>query len=318
MPGDMQKFELTLQSGRKMPPVGLGTLAPDEGEEEVIKAVRVAIKAGYRHIDCAAIYRNERAVGSAIKSAIIEDTVRREDLFICSKLWNTCHRPDLVRTSLRKSLEDLGVQYLDLYLMHWPMAYKEGGEFHPWDENGKIIYSDVDYVDTWKALEDCVDEGLVRDIGMSNFNSKQLQRILDVARIKPSNNQLEINVHLSNEKLIEFCKSVGVTVTAFAPLGNLSVKRDHTPIIEEPVVLDIAKKKNKTAAQVALRYLIQKGVGVVPKSKTPSRIVENFQIFDFSLSDDEMKALAQLNRNIRVYDESIALEHKYYPFNEPF
>ncbi|ESP01475.1 hypothetical protein LOTGIDRAFT_176450, partial [Lottia gigantea] len=248
-----------------------------QNEDEVIDAVKAAVRAGYRHIDCAAIYRNERAVGHAIKQLIVEDVVKREDLFITSKLWNTCHRPDLVEDNLKKSLEDLGLQYLDLYLMHWPMAYKEGGEFLPRDENGKVLFSDVDYLDTWKALEDCVDQGLTLSIGCSNFNSKQLQRILDNSRIKPSNNQVEINIQNNNKKLVEYCKANDIAVTAFAPLGSPGNTSNSTPLLEDPVLKDIASKKNKTPAQVALRFLIQQGIGVLPKSVNAKRIPENFE-----------------------------------------
>ncbi|KAJ8298867.1 hypothetical protein KUTeg_022927, partial [Tegillarca granosa] len=229
MPSE-EKFDFKLQSGYAMPGVGLGTYAPKQGEEEVIAAVKTALKCGYRHLDCAAIYRNERAVGHAIKESFVENTVKREDLFICSK-------------------------YLDLYLIHWPMGYLEGGEFHPKDENGKILFSDVDYVKTWKALEDCVDEGLTRSIGLSNFNSKQIQRILDEARIKPSVVQVECTVHLNNDKLL------------------------HSSIsgLKEPVIKEISQKRNKTPSQVILRFQLQRGICVIPKSVTASRIIENFE-----------------------------------------
>ncbi|KAK0054713.1 prostaglandin-E(2) 9-reductase [Biomphalaria pfeifferi] len=143
---------IRLSSGRQIPVLGLGTCAPLQSEEEIIEAVKSALRSGYRHIDCAAIYRNERAVGHALKEAFVMGIVKREDLFITSKLWNTCHKPELVLPSLKKTLDDLGLEYLDLYLMHWPMAYKEGGEMNPLDENGKAISSDVDYIDTWQRL----------------------------------------------------------------------------------------------------------------------------------------------------------------------
>ncbi|XP_053384554.1 aldo-keto reductase family 1 member B1-like [Mercenaria mercenaria] len=300
------QFVFTLRGGLKMPALGLGTYAPKEDDDDVFNAVHTAVKVGYRHLDCAAIYRNEIAVGSAIKKLIIEGTVQREDLFITSKLWNTCHRPDLVRASLKKSLDDLGLKYLDMYLIHWPMAYKEGGEFHPRDENGKVLFSDVDYVDTWKALEDCVDEGLVRNIGVSNFSSKQLQRILDKARIKPQINQVECHLHLSNSKLQKYCQENGVVLQAYAPLGSSGNKTEPPPkCLEEPVLLEIAKAKNKTPAQVTLRYLLQRGLSLVPKSVTPQRIQENFQIFDFELSSDEEKQLQNLNKDFRMHTEDM-------------
>lgn len=310
---------LKLGSKGRVPALGFGTYAPRESEDDVYEAVRVAIKAGYRHLDCAAIYRNERAVGQAIKQTIVEDKVKREDLFITSKLWNSCHSPDLVRTSLKKSMEDLGLQYLDLYLIHWPIGLKEGGEFIPKDEKGNVLFSDVDYVDTWKAMEDCVDEGLVKHIGLSNFNSEQIQRILDVARIKPVMNQVECHIYLSQEKLIEFCKARGITVTAYSPFASPGHKTiPYTPCLQEPVIVDIAKNKQKTPAQVIIRFLLQRELVVIPKSVSPGRVIENFQVFDFELTDEEMKKILALNKNHRINTEDIALTHKYYPFNIEF
>lgn len=317
--GSKNTFVFTLRGGLKMPALGLGTYAPKENDDDVFKAVHAAVKLGYRHLDCAAIYRNERAVGSAIKKLIVEGTIEREDLFITSKLWNTCHRPDLVRMSLKKSLDDLGLKYLDMYLIHWPMAYKEGEEFHPRDDNGKVIFSDVDYVDTWKALEDCVDEGLVRNIGLSNFSSRQLQRVLDNARIKPQVNQVECHVHLAQSKLLSYCQENNVVMQAYSPLGSPGNTSEPSPsCLEEPVLLEIAKSKNKTPSQVTLRFLLQRGLSVVPKSVKPSRIQENFQIFDFELTPEEMEKLMALNKDYRINNEDIAVDHKYYTFNDPF
>ncbi|XP_041366680.1 1,5-anhydro-D-fructose reductase-like [Gigantopelta aegis] len=310
------QFELTMKSGRKMPAIGLGTYAPKESEGEVITAVKSAVRAGYRHLDCAALFRNEVAVGHAIKHLIVEGVINRQQLFISSKLWNTCHQPDLVRTSLKKTISDLGVGYLDLYLMHWPMTYKEGGDFVPRDESGKVIFSDVDFLDTWKALEDCVDEGLVHDIGVSNFNSKQVLAIQNAARIAPSNIQIEAHCWLSNVRLIEFCQSRGLTVTALSPLASPGNFQTH--LLDEKVLKDIATKKNKSPAQVALRFLLQQGVGVLPKSTNPTRIAENINIFNFELSKDEMQLLFSLNKNQRLNSEEISRDHKYYPFCEDF
>ncbi|XP_076472191.1 aldo-keto reductase 1B-like isoform X2 [Babylonia areolata] len=287
------------------------------GEEEVIQAVKAAVRCGYRHIDCAAIYRNERAVGHALKELIVEGVITREDIFVVSKLWNTCHRPDLVRPSLMKTLEDLGLKYLDLYLMHWPMAYKEGGDFLPTDENGKVLFSDVDYLETWRSMEDCVDVGLVKDIGCSNFNSKQLQRLLDEARIKPAVDQFEVNCYIGNRKLIEFCQSKDIVPTAFGPLGTPS-KDGNLGLLKEPVISELAAKYKKTPGQVALRFLVQQNITVVPKSVTPVRIEENIKVFDFELTSEEMEKLYSLNKNFRNYSEQIAVDHKYYPFWEEF
>lgn len=276
------------------------------------------MRAGYRHIDCASIYRNERAVGVALKELFVLGIVKREDLFITSKLWNTCHRPDLVLPHLEKTLEDLGLDYVDLYLIHWPMAYKEGESMSPVDENGKTLYSDVDYVDTWQAMEDCQDMGKTRDLGLSNFNSKQISRLMEKARVPPVAIQLEINCHNTNTKLIEFAKSKDLVVIAFAPLGTPSMEPPHTLLLSEPLLQDIATAHSKSPAQIAIRFLVQQGLATVPKSVSAKRIEENLQIFDFNLSPEEMIKLSSVNKSYRGYDEKIALEHKYYPFYEEF
>uniref|UniRef100_A0A2C9LFX9 NADP-dependent oxidoreductase domain-containing protein n=1 Tax=Biomphalaria glabrata TaxID=6526 RepID=A0A2C9LFX9_BIOGL len=233
------------------------------------------------------------------------------------QLWNTCHKPELVLPSLKKTLDDLGLEYLDLYLMHWPMAYKEGGEMNPLDENGKAISSDVDYIDTWQAMEDCRDMGKTLDIGLSSFNSQQIQRLLDSARIPPVAIQLEVNCYNTNKKLVEFAKSKGLVVVAFSPLGTPS-KGAEFQLLQEPVIQEIANSHKKTPAQVAIRYLIQQGLATVPKSVTARRIAENTEVFDFKLTDEEISKLETLNRNYKVYSEKIAVNHKYYPFNADF
>ncbi|XP_059157941.1 1,5-anhydro-D-fructose reductase-like [Physella acuta] len=309
---------IKLKSGHFIPVLGLGTCAPLQGEDEIIEAVKAAVRAGYRHIDCAAIYRNERAVGHALKELFVMGVVKREDLFITSKLWNTCHKPDLVLPSLKKTLDDLGLEYVDLYLMHWPMAYQEGGVLNPVDENGKAISSDVDYLDTWQALEDCRDMGKTLDIGLSNFNSQQIERVLQSARIPPVVLQIEVNCHNTNTKLIEFAKEKGLVVVAFAPLGTPSHKLDHIKLIDEPLLKELGEKHGKTPAQIAIRFLIQQGLATVPKSVTQNRIEENTKVFDFKLSEEEMTQLNGLNKNFRGYSEKIAVDHIYYPFNVEF
>lgn len=187
---------------------------------EVFQAVRDAIDAGYRHIDCAYNYLNEAEVGTGIKSKIDQGIVKREDLFVCSKLWNTFHRPDLVEPALQNSLKDLQLSYLDLYLIHFPTAFQEGGDRYPKDEQGKVVFSNVDFCDTWKAMEELVHKGLVKSIGISNFNSKQMERILACASIPPAVNQIEVHPYMSQTKLVEFCKAKNVAVTAYSPLRS--------------------------------------------------------------------------------------------------
>lgn len=194
---------IKLNNGRSIPTVGLGTWKSKPGE--VASAVKTAIQAGYRHIDCAAVYGNEKEVGEALKSCI-GSAVNREDLFITSKLWNTKHNPSDVRPALMQTLSDLGLDYLDLYLIHWPIALKDGDEPFPKDADGKLIYAYHDPYDTWQAMETLVNDGLVRAIGLSNFNSKQVDDIISKSQIKPAVLQVECHPYLNQAQLIKHCK----------------------------------------------------------------------------------------------------------------
>ncbi|VDK35637.1 unnamed protein product [Taenia asiatica] len=267
--------------GFNIPCIGFGTYKL--AAEDVGPALNAALATGYRHVDCAYLYQNEEAIGK----------LRFSDY---SKLWNTFHRPDMVKGACIKSLERLNLSYLDLYLVHWPVAYKPGDELVPIDKDGKTIYDDVEIEATWKAVEGLVKEGLVLHIGVSNFNESQVQRILDCASIKPVMLQIESNPHFPNQKLIDFASSKGIFSTGFAPLGSPYREIGDRPhrLIDEPVLVKIGEKYGKTPAQVALRHGIQRGICVVPKSRSPDRIRENFQVFDFELTHNEMKEIDTL------------------------
>ncbi|KAM7533638.1 hypothetical protein Aperf_G00000120807 [Anoplocephala perfoliata] len=256
-----------------IPCLGFGTykLAVDD----VPSALTAAIEAGYRHIDCAHL---ERTYLSHL-------------------------RPDLVEGACRKSIERLKVSYLDLYLIHWPVAYKPGDDLLPLDENGKTIFDKGDIVATWEAMEELVKDGLVRHIGLSNFNESQIHRILDCATIKPVMLQIESNPHFPNQKLIDFARCHGILSTAFAPLGSPYRDLQDRPhkLLEEPIIVKIAKKHCKTPAQVIIRHGIQRGLCVIPKSRTPERIKENAQVFDFQLTCEEMAEIGTLG----VYQRQI-------------
>ncbi|KAK6190279.1 hypothetical protein SNE40_002186 [Patella caerulea] len=312
--------ELQLPSGDKIPTVGLGTWTVWQGAEgEIYRAVKEAIKVGYRHIDCAWFYKNQGEVGQAIKESIEEGTIKREDLFVTTKVWNTAHRRDAVKENLKQSLSQLGLSYVNLLLVHYPISFKDGDDPYPKDNDGNIIFAYHDIVDTWKGMEDCIDADLTRNIGLSNFNHLQVQRIIDASRIRPSVIQLEVNPLLSNTQLVEYCQKRDIGVTAYAPLGfpNRSWKKKGEPdLLEEPVVKQLASAKGKTPAQIVLRCLLQRGLIIIPKSSSPARIKENLELFDTELSEDEMKQMAALDRNLRVYVDSISASHPEYPFND--
>lgn len=305
-------------NGKSIPMIGLGTWNSPPGV--VAQAVKDALDIGYRHIDCAHVYQNEHEVGDGIAAKIQDGTLKREDVFVTSKLWNTFHRSDLVEGALKVTLKNLKLDYLDLYLIHWPVAYKEGDELFPMGPDGKtFIFSDADYVDTWKAMEKLVDTGLVKNIGLSNFNPKQVQRVLDVARIKPACNQIECHAYLHQSKLTAFCTENGIIVTAYSPLASPArpwVKQDDIVLLNDPNLKAIAEKHGKEPAQILIRYQIQLGHVVIPKSVTKSRIASNFDVFSFELDGDDMKQLASLERNERICPEFGAFGHPHHPFEK--
>ncbi|XP_067645039.1 aldo-keto reductase family 1 member B1-like isoform X2 [Eurosta solidaginis] len=311
--------DVVLNNGKKIPILGLGTWGSPKGE--VVQAVKDAIDIGYRHIDCAYIYQNEDEVGEGIEAKIKEGVVKREELFITSKLWNTFHSPELVRGALQTTLKDLRLDYLDLYLIHWPMGYQEGGPLFPNDDLGKILYSDVDYVDTWKAMEKLVQAGLVKSIGLSNFNKRQIERVLEVATILPVTNQIECHPYLTQKKLIEFCKSKNIAITAYSPLGSPNrpwAKPDDPVLMEDPKIIAIAKKYGKTPAQILIRYQVQLGNIVIPKSVNKGRIASNFDVFSFELNADDIAVIDSFNCNGRFVPLDNDADHKHYPFTDEF
>lgn len=292
-----------LPSGAEMPLVGLGTWKSKPGE--VAAAVEHAIKVGYRHIDCAAVYGNEVEVGAGLKAAFEKGYCKRKDVFVVSKLWNTFHAPEDVEGACKQTLADLGLEYLDLYLIHWPICFKNCGDGNkfPKNEDGSLMYVDVNPTDTWLAMEKLVANGLCKDIGVSNFNSAQIQDILDKGKIIPATNQVENHPYLNQSKLNNFCKEKGIVLTAFSPLGSPDrpwAKPDEPSLLEDPKVVDIAKKYNKTAAQVLLKFGVQRGIVVIPKSVNPARIEQNWDILDFEMSQEDVDMIMTFDCNGRL------------------
>ncbi|XP_068142751.1 1,5-anhydro-D-fructose reductase isoform X1 [Drosophila tropicalis] len=305
-----------LNNGYEMPVLGLGTYESKNNEGEI--AVKHAIDVGYRHIDTAYFYQNEGEVGKAIREKIAEGVVKREDIFLVTKLWNIHHEPDRVEGACRKQLANFGLDYIDLYLMHLPVGYKYVNEetLLPKDEAGVLQLSDVDYLDTYKAMEKLVKLGLVRSIGVSNFNSEQLQRVLDNCEIKPVTNQVECSPALNQKKLTAFCKERGVTLTAYSPLGRPKPDEQKPEFVYSPKVKAIAEKYGKTAPQIVLKYLVAIGVIPIPKSSNTERISENFNIFDFELNSEEIEVLDGFHTGERLVPFNLikGQNHKYYPF----
>uniref|UniRef100_T1JXD3 NADP-dependent oxidoreductase domain-containing protein n=1 Tax=Tetranychus urticae TaxID=32264 RepID=T1JXD3_TETUR len=312
--------KMTLSDGNQIPVFGLGTWKSKPGE--VKNAVKFALlEAGYRHIDCALVYQNEDEVGQALKEVFGSGSLKREDVFITSKCWNSYHSRAKVTEACKLSLKNLGLDYLDLYLIHFPVGVQEGGSMFPEDAEGKMIRSDVDYLETWKGMEDVHKAGLSKSIGISNFNSEQIKRILDNCEIKPVTNQIEVHPYLTQEPLIDFCLKNGIAVTAYSPLGSPDrpwAKPEDPSLLDDPKIKEIAKKHGKTSAQVLLRYANQRGLIVIPKSVTPTRIAENIDIFDFELAPEEIATINSFNRNWRAVAFNTYAGHPYHPFTIPF
>ncbi|MBD9601552.1 aldo/keto reductase [Pseudomonas sp. PDM10] len=266
------RFPLIHGSG-EMPAVGFGTLFRDLSV--TTQAVKAALEAGFRHFDCAERYRNEEMVGVALQEVIEAGKVRREDVFITTKLWNTNHRPERVEPAFEASCRRLQVDYIDCYLIHTPFAFKPGDDQDPRDEHGRVIYdSGVTLIETWRALERLVDEGRCKSIGLSDITLERLQEIVAVARIKPAVVQVESHPYLPEWELLEYCQQHGIIVLAFAPLGHGM----EPNVLEDSVITGIAKRIQKTPAQVALAWSVQRGVAFLTTSATPSHIQENIDI----------------------------------------
>lgn len=296
----------------RMPPIGLGTFLLER--DDCATTIRTAIKNGYRRIDCAPVYFNEDVIGDALLQVLKEDDdIQRDDLYLVSKLASPFHRQEHVELALRKTLNDLQTDYLDLYLIHWPVAFKyvdidptkRGFDNEDIDDSagGDNIDPTVSVKETWSAMERLVEKGLVREIGVSNFSVSLLHELLCDASVKPKVNQVEIHPYLQQTKLLKYCQARGIQVQAYSPLGTLGYKESGEPIVlEDPVLKRIAAQHDVTVAQVCIAWVLQRGCSVVTKSTSDKHQQENLQASqDLTLSESEMQEIAQLDRGYRFF-----------------
>ena len=312
----------------QMPSVGLGLWKIER--EQVAHVVRQAIQLGYRHLDSAADYGNELEVGHGIKQALDEGLCKRENLWITSKLWNTFHAAEHVEQACDKTLADLGVEYLDLYLIHFPISlqyvpiatrYPPEWIFDPEAQEPEMKIAPVPLLETWRAMEALVAKGKVKQIGVCNYNSALIHDLMAYAKIKPAVLQIESHPYLTQERLLRLAADYDIAVTTFSPLGSLSyveleMARQEESLLKQPVVLAAAERLNRSAAQVLLRWGVQRGVAIIPKTSRVTRLAENIALFDFELSSQEMQAISALNCNRRFNDPGLFCElafGKFYP-----
>ncbi|NVN80567.1 MULTISPECIES: aldo/keto reductase [unclassified Vibrio] len=294
--------DIALQSGATIPQVGLGTWKADE-PGQTYEAVRSAIKLGYRHFDCAPGYGNEKEIGDALVDAMHDEEVTREELFITSKLWNAHHFPEDVMPSLKQTLADLKLDYLDLYLMHWPVALKKGVGF-PEKGDDFVSLDDLPLEKTWEAMEEAHIKGLVKDLGVSNFSAKKLHHLKGNCLIQPIMNQVEMHPYLQQQELIDYCHSQGIAVTAYAPLGSgdrpeLLTSENEPTLLDHPLIQSIANEHSVTPAQVLIAWGLQRNIVMIPKSANPERQQLNLNAQEVNLTTENMADIQKLDLNYR-------------------
>ena len=318
---------IRLADGALMPRVGLGLWKIDKADTAGL--VADAIEAGYRHLDSAADYGNEAEAGAGIGDALAAGACRREDLWVTSKLWNTYHHPDHVRPACERSLSDLGLDYLDLYLIHFPIAlrhvdfatrYPPEWLYDPTLPEPRMETAAVPLAETWRAMERLVEQGLVRRIGVCNYASGLLHDLFSYARIRPVALQIESHPYLTQTPLLRLARQYGMAVTAFSPLAaasyvELGMAGGGESVLAEPVVVTAAEKHGRSPAQIVLRWALQRGTAVIPKTSRKARLRENLALFDFSLGEQEMAAISGLDRGRRFNDPGVFCEAAFNTFH---
>ena len=294
--------KLQFRNGDTIDAIGLGTWKSDPGE--VGQAVEAALEAGYRHIDCAAIYGNEPEVGEALQRVFSRGEIKREEVHITSKLWNNAHLKDDVGPALKKTLSDLKLDYLDLYLIHWPVAFRPGLEGFPENESDFLTPDQAPIAETWAAMVEMRDKGLTRHAGVSNFSTQKLDELAASSDERPEMNQVELHPYLQQEKLLAYCREHGILVTAYSPLGSSdrpeSMKGEDEPsLLENDAIGSIAEKHDASPAQVLIAWAVARDTIVIPKSTNPDHIGKNLESTQIELDGQDMQRIRDLDLHFR-------------------
>lgn len=319
-----------LATGAKLPLLGLGTWQSTD-PTQLKAALKAALDVGYRLIDTAQVYGNEAIIGEVLQEYFNTGKLKREDVFITTKLPFYVCKPEDVEKCFERQLRDLQVDYVDLYLFHCPcmtenVIDEKTGKFTAKTRDGSfatVIFSELDHLITWKAMEKLFKEGKAKALGLSNFNEEQIKRIIDNAEVKPHNVQVECHIYWPQHELFDFCKKHNITFTAYSPIGSPGRKEcdpgykwpEGEPL-KDSLVVELANKYNKTPAQILIRHLVQRGISTIPKSTKPERVRENCNIFDFKLTDEEMHKLNNLPTRIRLCPFQWFFNHPFFPFKD--
>ncbi len=292
---------LTFKNKDKMPAMGLGTWKSAKGE--VYEVVRKAIEIGYRHFDCAFFYGNEAEIGQAITDAIKNGEVKREDLWITSKLWNNRHRKEQIQAAFEITLRDLGLDYLDLYLIHWPVVLQDDVSYAQ-KGSDLISLSEIPLSETWQGLIDLKEQGLIKHIGVSNFSIKKINQIANETGVMPEVLQVELHPFLQQQPLLDFANEKGIFLTGYCPLGSsdrpaIRILEDEPKLFQNPIIQEIANQKGVSVAQIILAWAVNRGTSVIPKSVNPVRLKENLEAADIELTADEMVKMSSLDLHYR-------------------
>lgn len=299
--------KLKLNTGACISAVGLGTWQADPGL--VKQAVKEAVKVGYRHIDCAKAYKNEDEVGEALQELFKEGVVKREDLWITSKLWCTDHNPADVEPALDGSIERLQCGYLDLYLMHWPVALKKDAQ-----GTGPDDFAPLNVAATWAAMEKCYEKGKAKAIGISNFSVEKTKDLLSKCKVRPAVNQVECHPLWQQKKLWPYLKSEGIHLTAYSPIGSSNSPFATINVLELPTVTKLAEKYKRSPSQIVLRWNIQQGHSVLPKSTHADRLASNIEIFDFELNEEDLKEFDKIEQHRLLLGDDMWINDKTSPY----